>query len=124
MDVAFATKKLAKICNSEKELRKEYGPRMASVIQTRLSDLAAVEVLAGMSLLPGRFHELTANLKGHFALDLVHPDRLVFKPLDDPPPRLENGAMALAEIRSVVIVGIGDYHGHRSRCVRRRGCRD
>lgn len=110
MDVAFDSKKLAKTCNSEKELRKEYGPRMAGVIQTRLSDLAAVETLAGMSVLPGRCHELTANWKGHFALDLVHPDRLVFKPLDDPPPRLPSGAMALTEIRSVVIVGIGNYH--------------
>lgn len=110
MDITFDSKKLARTFNSQKELRKEYGDRMASVIQVRLSDLAAVETLAGMRVLPGRFHELTSNLKGHFALDLVHPNRLVFRPFDDPPPRLPNGAMDLNEIRSVIIVGVGDYH--------------
>lgn len=110
MEVTFGTNKLAKVCNSEKELRKAYGERMAGVIQVRLADLASVEALAEMRMLPGRFHELTADLKGHFALDLVHPDRLIFRPTEVPPPRLENGAMDLKAIRSVVVVGIGDYH--------------
>jgi len=110
MDVTFATAKLQKLCNSQGKLRGEYGPRMADVIQRRLADLAAVDTLAVMRNLPGRCHELTGDLKGCLALDLVHPDRLIFKPTDDPPPQIKGGGMDWPEVRSVEVVGIGDYH--------------
>jgi proteic killer suppression protein len=44
------------------------------------------------------------------AVDLVHPDRLVFKPADDPPPRKPDGGLDWTQVRSIEIVGIGDYH--------------
>lgn len=109
MEVAFATKKLEKLSNSDKNLRKEFGPLMAEVIQRRLFDLEAAECLEVMRLLPGKCHELTGNFKGHLALHLVQPNRLVFKPTDDPLP-LSSGALVWAQVRRVEIVGIGDYH--------------
>ena len=109
MDVTFATKKLQKLCNSDKNLRKEYGPLMAEVIQRRLFDLEGAECLEVMKSLPGSCHELRANLKGHLALHLVQPNRLVFKPTDEPLP-LSSGALIWAEVRRVEIVAIGDYH--------------
>jgi proteic killer suppression protein len=111
MEVTFDTAKLQKICNSGKKLRSDFGPRMADLIQQRLADLAAAETLQVMRTLPGRCHELTSNLAGHLALDLVHPNRLVFRPADNPPPTTTAGNLDWSKVRSVVVVGIGDYHG-------------
>jgi proteic killer suppression protein len=110
MEIGFAKSKLAKLCNSEKKLRGEYGPRMAGLIQQRLMDLAAAETLEVMRTLPGRCHQLTENLAGLFAVDLVHPDRLVFRPDHDPVPKLSSGGIDWSRVTRIEIVGIGDYH--------------
>ena len=111
MDVSFSTAKLAKICNSEKKLRGEYGPRMAALIQQRLAELRAADTLTDMRSLPGaRCHELKGNLSEHLAVDLVHPNRLVFMPDHDPIPSKDDGGMNWDEITAIVVIGIGDYH--------------
>jgi len=84
---------------------------MASLIQQRLAELRAVDTLADMRSLPAaRCHELKGNLAGHIAVDLVHPDRLVFKPDHDPVPCKDDGGMNWDQITAIVVVGIGDYH--------------
>ena len=111
MDVAFSTAKLAKLCNSEKKLRGEFGPRMAAVIQQRLTELQAAETLEDLRHLPGpRCHELTGNLSGHLAVDLVHPQRLLFTANHDPLPERESGGLDWGAVTAVLIVGITDYH--------------
>jgi proteic killer suppression protein len=110
MDMTFARGKEQKLCNSARKLQGEYGPRMAALIQERLVSLAAADNLEVMRMLPGRCHELTGDLKGYVALDLVHPMRLVFKPIDDPLPLLEGGGLNWQGVRSVEIWRIGDYH--------------
>jgi len=111
MEVSFATAKLQKLCNSEKKLRGTHGPRMAALIQQRLAELADSETLEGMRFIPGaNCHELTQNLRGHLAVNLVHPDRLVFRPADSPIPRKPDGGLDWGRVTSIVVVGIGDYH--------------
>jgi len=111
MEVSFASAKLQKLCNSEKNLRAKYGPRMGALIQQRLAELAGAEVLADMRFIVGAgCHELTQNLKGLLAVNLVHPDRLVFKPSDDPVPSKPDGGLDWAQVKSIIVVGIGDYH--------------
>ena len=110
MEVTFANQRLMKLCNAVEKLRGKYGDRQAAVIMRRLADLSAAENLEVMRLLPGRCHELTANLKGHLALDLVHPDRLVFRPNHEERPKLESGALDWGNVTRVLIVDIGDYH--------------
>jgi len=110
MEISFATSKLAKLCNSEKRLKGGYGPRMASVIRRRLMDLHAAETLASMRDVPGRCHPLTENLDGLFAVDLVHPKRLVFAPDHDPVPQLRNGGVDWSKVTKIEVAGIGDYH--------------
>ena len=109
MEISFETAKLAKLCGSEKKLRGKHGPRQAGLIQQRLLDLAAAETLAVMRLLPGRCHELVGSLAGHLAMDLVHPDRLVFRPDHDPLPR-KDGALVWELVTKIEVTGIGDYH--------------
>jgi toxin HigB-1 len=110
VNVTFDRAREQKLCNSASQLKAEYGPRMAGLIQQRLSDLAAAETLEVMRSLPGRGHELTANLQGYLAVDLVHPARLLFKPIDDPLPRLKGGGLNWKEVRNIEIWRIGDYH--------------
>ena len=45
MEISFKTTKLQKLCNSDKKMRGEYGPRMATVLRKRLMDLSAAESL-------------------------------------------------------------------------------
>jgi len=110
MEVTFAKSKLQKTCNSDSKLRGEHGPRMAELIRQRLASLENADCLEDFRVLPGRCHELVANLKGCLALDLVHPDRLVFRPDHDPLPVDGDGRLEWAKVTKVEIVAIGDYH--------------
>ncbi len=110
MEVAFANQRLHRLCNSASRLRGEYGPRMATLIQRRLADLVAADNLEIMRSVPGRCHELKQNLSGLIAVDLVHPDRLVFEPTDDPRPEKADGGLDWSRVTRITIVGIGDYH--------------
>lgn len=111
MEITFDTKQLAKLCNSSKEMQARLGKRNADKLKQRLTELAAAETLEDMRHLPGaRCHELSGNLKGKLAVDLVHPDRLVFSPDHDPAPTRAEGGLNWAEVTAVRIVGIGDYH--------------
>lgn len=111
MEVTFSSGKLQKICNSEKKLRGEYGKRQAELIQQRLAELQAAKTLADMKALVGaRCHELTQNLKGRLAVDLEHPDRLVFRPKHDPLPLGSGGGLDWSKVTAIEVIGIGDYH--------------
>ena len=110
-EVSFSGTRLQKLCNSAAKLRGEYGSRMAALIQQRLSELADAETLSVMRTIPGAHcHELGQNLKGHLAVTLVQPNRLLFRPGDNPIPRKPDGGLDWDQVRSVVIVGVGDYH--------------
>ena len=111
MEISFANKRLATLCNSEKKLRGKFGPRMGDIIQQRLVELRDSETLEIVRSLPGaRCHELSQNLKGHLAVDLVHPDRLAFKPNHDPLPTRSTGGLDWSRVTKIEIAGIGNYH--------------
>ncbi len=111
MDVTFTTNKLAKLCNAERKLRGEFGPRMASLIQQRLVELDAADTLEDMRFLPGaRCHELQADRAGQLAVDLVHPKRLVFRPDHEPIPTRADGGLDWEAVTAIVVIEIVDYH--------------
>jgi toxin HigB-1 len=111
MDIAFATNKLRKIFNSENELIREYGAEIARVIMRRMSILRAASNLDEVSYLPPpRRHELSGERKGQFAVDLKHPQRLLFKPNHDPVPCKSDGGVDLKQVTAIIILDIKDYH--------------
>jgi len=59
---------------------------------------------------PVRRHQLSGNRKDEFAVDLVHPYRLVFRPNHDPIPRKDDGGIELEVVTAIEIVEIVDYH--------------
>lgn len=114
MDVTFAKAKMQKLCNSAGKLRGEYGPRMAALIQQRLVELSDAETLEDLRNVAGaNCHELSQNLKGYLAVNLVQPNRLLFEVADEPRPELEDGGLDWKRVKSIRVVGIGDYHPDR-----------
>ena len=99
MDITYKTRNLKKICNDAKAAEKAHGREMAKVIHQRIDQITAadnVEMLVCSHI--GRCHLLKNNRKGQYAVDLVHPYRLVFEKRDD-------GMIQIAHILEIV-----DYH--------------
>ena len=81
-----------------KVAERAYGIRMAEKIHQRINELSAADTVEMMIQYHiGRCHPLTNNRKGQYALDLVHPYRLVFEKRGN-------------EIQIVNILEIVDYH--------------
>ena len=111
MVISFSSKRLQKICNSEKEMRAKFGPQMADKLKQRLVELHAAETLEDVSRLPpARCHALSQNRAGHLAVDLIHPHRLIFKPDHNSLPTKPDGGLDWAKVTRVSVSEIGDYH--------------
>ena len=98
MDITYKNKKIEKICTNAQVAEKSYGKEMSEKIQMRIDQISAsetVEMLIAFHI--GRCHPLTNNRKGQYAMDLVHPYRLIFK---------KNGD----KIQIAHIMEIVDYH--------------
>ncbi len=111
MQITFRTRSLQKRCSERKEAVKAYGDQQARKLMQRLMELNAFRNLSEVPHRPPlRRHELSGDRKGTFAVDLVHPFRLIFIPDHDPVPRTEDGGINLAAVTSIQIIEIGDYH--------------
>ena len=111
MDISFRTSKLTKTFNSEKALKQEYGERMARAIMIRLAVLRNAQALSRVPTTPpDRCHLLTGRRKGQYAVDLVHPQRLIFEPNHDPVPLRDDGGIDTDEVTAITIIDVVDYH--------------
>ena len=98
MKVVYKNKNLEKICTNAQAARETYGAENAKKIKQRLGEITAspnAQYMVANRL--GRCHPLKGNRKGQFAVDLVHPFRLIFHE--------ENGAIVIAKIEEIV-----NYH--------------
>lgn len=98
MDITYKTKKLEKICTNARSAEKAHGREMADKIHQRIDEIHAadsVEMMIDFHI--GRCHPLTQNRKGQYAVDLVHPYRMVFEKHGD--------TIQIAHILEIV-----DYH--------------
>jgi len=98
LEITYRNKKIQKVCTDAKIAEKTYGKEMAYKIHQRIDEIAAsdrVEILIMYHI--GRCHPLVNNRDGQYAMDLVHPYRLVFEKKGD-------------EIQIANILEIVDYH--------------
>ncbi|NYB73448.1 type II toxin-antitoxin system RelE/ParE family toxin [Sedimentibacter hydroxybenzoicus DSM 7310] len=98
MQIEFKTKKLEKVCTNAQEAEKRHGRDMALKIHQRIDEIKAalnVEMMVQFGI--GRCHQLKGNRRDQYAVDLVHPYRLVFE---------KKGK----EIQIANIMEIVDYH--------------
>ena len=84
---------------------------MARSIKMRLAVMKSARTLQQVPTTPpDRCHMLRGDRLGQYAVDLVHPHRLVFEPNHDPVPRREDGGVDLDEVTAVTVIDILDYH--------------
>ena len=98
MKITYKNNKIKKVCTNVCEAEKRHGLEMAEKIMLRIDQIsAALSVEMMIQFRIGRCHQLKGNRKNQFAVDLVHPYRLVFE---------KKGT----EIQIANIIEIIDYH--------------
>ena len=98
MEICFSSRKLERMCLDYGKSLAQYGRRMAELIVQRINEISAAESVEVMVMHRiGRCHELKGNRKQQYAVDLVHPYRLVF-------------SITGAHPWVACIIGIIDYH--------------
>ena len=111
MDIAFRTRKLQKTFNGAGALHRAHGARMARVIMMRLAVLRAARNLGLVPTTPPeRRHQLVGDRDEQFAVDLVHPYRLVFVANHEPVPRKDDGGIDTKQVTAITILDVVDYH--------------
>lgn len=96
--ISYKTSQLRRVCEDAEVATRKYGPKMAEKIHMRIDQIHAadsVEMLVQFSI--GRCHLLQGDRKGQYAMDLVHPYRLVFEKKNE-------------QLIAVEILEIVDYH--------------
>ncbi len=111
MEISFASRNLQKACNSQKEMRRKFGKATADKLQQRLAELMAAGTLDDVMRLPSaRCHQLSHDRKGHLAVDLVNPKRLIFVPDHNPVPTKPDGGLDWTKVTRITVKQIVDYH--------------
>ncbi len=111
MNVDFARQKLEKTFNSQTALNRTFGDRMARTVAMRMAVLRNARTLGKVPVTnPDRRHQLEGNRAGQYAVDLVHPKRLVFEPNHNPMPRKEDGGIDTDQVTAITIIEVVDYH--------------
>ena len=111
MDITFRSRKIEKRFNSGRALAAAYGDRLARSIAIRLAVLKNAGTLSLVpATRPERRHQLRDKRSGQYAVDLVHPHRLIFEPDHEPVPRMEDGSIDIGRVTAITIVEVTDYH--------------
>lgn len=80
MTIEYKNSGIEKVCTVASRAEKKYGPKMAQKIHQRIDQISvAISVEELIQYGVGRCHALKGDRKGQYAMDLVHPMRLVFE---------------------------------------------
>lgn len=98
MDIVYGSKKIERICTDASAAKQTYGRNMSDKIRMRINEIRAAETVEEMIRWHiGRCHALIGDRKGQYAVDLVHPYRLIFEKYED-------------TVQIAYIAEIADYH--------------
>lgn len=98
VDVTFRTNKLKSICTDYSIAIREHGQDMAVLIHQRIDQIRSADSIDQLIMYKiGRCHRLKGSKKEQFAMDLIHPFRLILA--------RENTVVSCARIEA-----IEDYH--------------
>ena len=105
VELAFATKSLRTICESQANAKRELGPHVAEALKHRLADLHAAT--SPKDLLVGRPRELDGSgPKRPMAIDLIDGHRIVFSANHPKPPTTESGDLDWSKVSRVKLLRI------------------
>lgn len=108
MQLAFATKALRQLCESQMLAERELGLRVARALQSRLADIGAAanvkDLVAGQPrIVPASPHEqLVLRLEDNFEIELKANHNSV--------PMLTNEAVDWAQVTRVQVLSIKEVH--------------
>ncbi|MFH5834823.1 hypothetical protein ACHAL6_01940 [Proteiniclasticum sp. C24MP] len=112
MVVEYRTNKLRKQCENPSIAQKDYGSGIGNRLTQRVSEFLAASTLADIKAIPvARLHKLEGDRKNQYAVDLMHPHRLLFRPVIDD----ESSIKKLELITVIQIEEVIDYHGKNNR---------
>lgn len=98
MEITYKNNKIKKVCTDARVSDRTYGNEMSDKIQMRIGEIEAADTVEEMIKYHiGRCHPLTNDRKGQYAVDLVHPYRLVFEKRGN-------------QLQIALIMEIVDYH--------------
>ena len=84
---------------------------MAKKIKLRLAVLSNAPTLSEVpTSKPDRRHQLKGDRSGQYAVDLIHPHRLIFEPNQEPLPRRADGGIDTDQVTAIEIIEVTDYH--------------
>lgn len=108
MILEFKNKKIQKQCENPSDAQKVYGAKIGNKLTLRVTQLIAAQNLSDIKHIPAaRLHKLSGKRANEYAVDLVHPFRLVFTPVFED----GNETDKLESINIVRIEEVTDYHG-------------
>ena len=111
LEIRFGTRKLKRGFDNMRECVRRYGDRVARAIVLRMAVLKGANHLGLVHVdRPIRRHQLSGKRKDQFAVDLVHPHRLVFRPDHNPIPRKLDEGIDLMAVTAIEIIEVIDYH--------------
>ena len=112
MELRFKNNTIKKQCEDPGRAQRDFGPRMGNLLTQRVGELAAATNLWDIKLIPAAgLHRLHGPRKDQYAVDLVHPFRLVFSPI------LREG-VAIYDLEAIDLIRIEeviDYHGKQKK---------
>lgn len=111
MYIEFKRKKLKRQCEKFEEGSKAWGKDNAKRVFSRINQIRAMPSLADlMKFKPARCHRLKGKRKEQYAVDLIHPFRLIFEPITESKKKSRKGSMDEAKMKSIRILEVVDYH--------------
>lgn len=109
MEIDFADRALERMVAGFAVMTREFGALRAKRLSVRLAALRAADCAVDLLPLPGRWHVLNGDWKGHMSGDLDHPYRLLVRP-QHPAPRTGDGGVDWSATKAMTIVRIFDTH--------------
>lgn len=106
MELAFDSKSLRTICESEAQARLELGAEVAEVLKHRLADLRAAT--STKDLVAGR-PRISAD-RQHMVVDLCDGHRIIFKPNHTKLPKMDSGDIDWARVTRIKLLRIESDH--------------
>ena len=111
MEVTFKDRKLERIIDDPRKLKKRFNEKVAKIIEKRINFLEEVENLGKIPTFPPtRLHLLKGDLKGKYAIDVTSQLRIVFEINQDPIPYRSDNSVDIDQVTKISVIGIYDYH--------------
>ncbi len=114
MNVRFKSNALKKQCEDPRVAMRDFGKNIGNRLTQRINELCQAKDLSEIAKIPAaRLHPLVGSRLNEYSVDLVHPFRLVFIPIDDETPDFD--MEDLSTIHIIRIEEVIDYHGKQKR---------